>query len=62
MGTRNLICVFYKGRFVIAQYTQWDSYPEFQGAMVLNFLLDSAKIESLKKGLQHIYTPSHEEL
>jgi len=24
MGTRSLICVYYNGKFVIAQYSQWD--------------------------------------
>ncbi|KAH9203741.1 hypothetical protein DL95DRAFT_399070 [Leptodontidium sp. 2 PMI_412] len=53
MGTRNLICVFYKRRFVIAQYTQFDGYPEGQGR---------PNVERLKEGLQHIYIPSHEKL
>ena len=62
MGTRNLICVFYKGRFVIAQCTQFDGYPEGQGVETLKFLQDSANVERLKGGLQHIYKLSHEEL
>ncbi|KAH9204812.1 hypothetical protein DL95DRAFT_398228, partial [Leptodontidium sp. 2 PMI_412] len=62
MGTRNLICVFYKGRFAIAQYTQFDGYPEGQGVEILKFLQDSANVERLKEGLQHIYIPSHEKL
>jgi hypothetical protein len=64
MGTRSLICVFYKGRFVIAQYTQFDGYPEGegQGMKILNFLLDSANIERLKDGLQHVITLSQEGL
>jgi hypothetical protein len=64
MGARSLICVFYKGRFVIAQYTQFDGYPEGegQGMKILNFLLDSANIERLKDGLQHVITLSQEGL
>lgn len=61
MGTRHLICVFYRGRFVIAQYGQWDGYPENQGVTVVTFLLDPANIERLKQGLAHIYTPTVEE-
>lgn len=62
MGTRSLICVFYKGRFVIAQYSRWDGYPEGQGARLFKFLSNLANIERLKDGLQHIYTPDEEEL
>jgi hypothetical protein len=36
MGTRHLICVFYKDRFVVAQYGSCDGYPEGQGATLLN--------------------------
>ncbi|KIW99550.1 uncharacterized protein Z518_11289 [Rhinocladiella mackenziei CBS 650.93] len=62
MGTRNLICIFYKGSFVVAQYCQWDGYPEGkgQGMKILNFLLSSANIEHLKNGLQHIITLNHD--
>lgn len=38
MGTRNLTCVVEGGKFRIAQYGQWDGYPEGQGATILNFL------------------------
>ncbi|KAL1970424.1 hypothetical protein VTN77DRAFT_5585 [Rasamsonia byssochlamydoides] len=62
MGTRNLICVFYRGRFVIAQYCQWDGYPEGQGVRILNFLLNSANIDRLKNGLQFIVTLDQEDL
>jgi hypothetical protein len=54
MGTRSLICVYYKGRFVIAQYSQWDGYPEGQGKTILQFLQVWANIERLKNGLQYI--------
>ncbi len=27
MGTRHLIIVYYKGKYRIAQYGQWDGYP-----------------------------------
>ncbi|MCB1150860.1 hypothetical protein KDK88_04895, partial [bacterium] len=38
MGTRHLIGVVSGGVFKIAQYGQWDGYPEGQGATVLGFL------------------------
>ncbi|RAO70407.1 uncharacterized protein BHQ10_006419 [Talaromyces amestolkiae] len=54
MGTRNLICIWYKGRFMVAQYCQWDGYLEGQGANILQFLLVPSNIERLKKGLTRI--------
>lgn len=37
MGTRNLVCVFSSGRYAVAQYGQWDGYPEGQGVKALEF-------------------------
>lgn len=62
MGTRSLICVFYRGRFVIAQYSQWDGYPEGQGMTILNFLLNSQNIERLKNGLQYLVVLDDDEV
>lgn len=41
MGTRNLTMVISNGETKIAQYGQWDGYPEGQGATALEFLLAS---------------------
>lgn len=38
MGTRSLIAVQFDGEYKIAQYSQWDGYPEGQGLGCLNFL------------------------
>ena len=38
MGTRNVIAVFMDGEYKVAQYSQWDGYPEGQGMGVLHFL------------------------
>ena len=38
MGTRNLVGVKQNQKWKIAQYGQWDGYPEGQGAIVLDFL------------------------
>lgn len=38
MGTRHLIAVKLDGEYKIAQYGQWDGYPEGQGKTVLKFL------------------------
>jgi hypothetical protein len=38
MGTRNVVAVVVDGQYKIAQYGQWDGYPDGQGADVLEFL------------------------
>ena len=48
MGTRNLTAVYYNGKYKVAQYGQWDGYPEGQGLTALNFLrseMDEAKFK-----------------
>lgn len=50
MGTRNIIAVQYQGEYKIAQYGQWDGYPEGVGASVLNFL-NACNIEEFKKAV-----------
>src|SRR2546429_6341285 len=53
MGTRNLTAVIHNGEYVIAQYGQWDGYPEGQGNIARKFLREkfdrSAFIERLKE-------------
>lgn len=41
MGTRNLTCVIKGGEYKIAQYGQWDGYPDGQGLTALEFLRDT---------------------
>lgn len=50
MGTRNLTMVISKGEFKIAQYGQWDGYPEGQGSTVLSFL-NECDIDLFRKKL-----------
>lgn len=38
MGTRHLTMVFTGGQYAVAQYGQWDGYPEGQGITALEFL------------------------
>lgn len=38
MGTRHLTIVKFGGEYKIAQYGQWDGYPEGQGVTTLEFL------------------------
>ena len=48
MGTRNLTCVFVNGEYKVAQYGQWDGYPEGQGSTILKFLQSYNKETFLK--------------
>ncbi len=41
MGTRHLIAAVIDGDFKLAQYGQWDGYPDGQGVGVLRFLKKS---------------------
>ena len=40
MGTRSLIAVYAGDEYKVAQYSQWDGYPEGQGLEILRFLRD----------------------
>lgn len=53
MGTRHLTIVIRKEKPVVAQYGQWDGYPEGQGTTVLNFLKNS-NITKFKKKLNNV--------
>ena len=43
MGTRNLTAVFIGGQYKVAQYGQWDGYPEGNGKKILEFLKSLTK-------------------
>ncbi|KAK3937109.1 hypothetical protein QBC46DRAFT_268296 [Diplogelasinospora grovesii] len=63
MGTRHLICVFWKGQWVLAQYGQWDGDAEFCGVKVYRFLSVAQNVEHLKAGLEHhVYCPTNAEI
>ena len=49
MGTRNLTAVYIDGTYKVAQYGQWDGYPEGQGMKCLNFARTIANPESREK-------------
>lgn len=52
MGTRNLTAVFIDGEYKIAQYGQWDGYPEGQGITCLEFLRDKMDETKFKSALR----------
>ena len=53
MGTRHLVAVQINGEYKVAQYGQWDGYPEGQGVRVLEFLRNT-DIELFKKRLSNV--------
>jgi hypothetical protein len=62
MGTRNLTCVVLGGIFRIAQYCQWDGYPEGQGTTVLDFLKNKMDRERFETALKQTKWITQEEL
>ena len=54
MGTRNLTVVFMDGEYRVAQYGQWDGYPEGQGLTCLRFLRDQMNEKEFRENLSHI--------
>lgn len=55
MGTRNLTMVIDKNnKLKVAQYGQWDGYPEGQGTTILEFARDKNKMSLLQKELENI--------
>lgn len=62
MGTRNLTMVIKDKKTKVAQYGQWDGYPDGQGKTILKFLSSKKRIEDLKKCVDNILwvTPEDE--
>ena len=61
MGTRHLIAVHSDGKYPIAQYGQWDGYPNGQGKTVLAFLRDEESVKRLRARLPEISEPTDQE-
>ncbi len=53
MGTRNLTMVIADGETKVAQYGQWDGYPEGQGQTALSFVRD-ADLDAFKAKLTSV--------
>jgi hypothetical protein len=51
MGTRNLTAVIKDGEYKVAQYGQWDGYPEGQGTTVYNFIKGAGNLVKLENNL-----------
>lgn len=56
MGTRNLTAVYMDGEYKVAQYGQWDGYPEGQGMVALDFLrsMDEDKFKRALRNCSYI--------
>ena len=58
MGTRNITMVTMNAETKVAQYGQWDGYPDGQGEIVLKFILDELiekkRLSEFKKKLNVI--------
>ena len=53
MGTRNLTMVYLNGEYKVAQYGQWDGYPEATGCLILKFLT-GVKLDYFKKAIEKV--------
>lgn len=60
MGTRHLVAVQIGGEYKVAQYGQFDGYPDGQGVSVLDFLREG-DIPALKRNLANTYAPTEED-
>lgn len=49
MGTRNLTIAIWKEEVKVAQFGQWDGYPEVSGCMLLEFLKEKFNVERIKE-------------
>ena len=54
MGTRNLTVVFMDGEYKVAQYGQWDGYPEGQGMTCLKFLKEEFVEDKFRTNLRKL--------
>lgn len=54
MEHRHLVCVYFNGRFAVAQQGHFDGYPESTGLKTLEFLRTPCSIDRLKFGLRYI--------
>jgi len=61
MGCRNFTGVIVGGKIKVAQYGQWDGYPEGQGKTILNFLKTDFDREKFLKNAKRIRWATEDE-
>ena len=54
MGTSHLICLYYNGRIVVAQYGGHDGYPSYTGREIMDSLSDVRYIRRLQANISLI--------
>ena len=54
MGTRNLTCVVFDNKIQVAQYGQWDGYPDGQGVGIIEIMRIPENRKWLEEGLEYI--------
>lgn len=52
MGTRHLTCVIVDEEMKVAQYGQWDGYPEGQGRTIVDFLTNLTSLPRFKNNVR----------
>jgi len=65
MGTRGLTAVILDEKFKVAQYGQWDHYPEGQGATICEFIQNQMDLDKFKQAVREctwITTEEHKAL
>jgi hypothetical protein len=62
MGTRHLIEVVNNNEIKVAQYGQWDGYPDGQGVDILSFLSKLDNLDTFKKQLDKVRFLTTEEI
>ena len=62
MGTRHLIAAKVDGEYKLAQYGQWDGYPEGEGVAVLDFLVNKMDRDAFLAALRNCRFIGREEI
>lgn len=62
MGTRHLICVVNKNKYILANYGQWDGYQSGQGVDILKFLTNEFEKDLFLEKMKLAYYPTDEEI
>jgi hypothetical protein len=63
MGTRHLTKIIDStGRTRVAQYGQWDGYPDYTGTRILDFITEHGNLDRIENALKKVHFVTDEEL
>lgn len=62
MGIRHLICVQHNNEYKVANYGQWDGYPDGQGSAILSFLNEKFDKSVFIEKLNNLFTPTEQQI